>query len=386
MADSKRDYLTPFAEINKKICDGVNERRVLNMITRALTEALDIKGSFIKIRSPEGEGLEGDRGKSLDVGRGDFRVRFSKSKKLQILSSYGLSQDFIYSEDNLDPNSIFHQIPEDTIFIQNIDKQKDQLLDSDYETMKSENITAYLMFPIEVEQEKVAFVGLFDSKEGDLTKEDVKFARALSSRGVSAFIRKREIERLLHIKRLFLSSFQEISNAINSTLNINKVLELAVQKITEALGIKGTQIRLLDSKTQKLKLAASFGLSQEFLKIGPIRAKRKVEAEYSLNTKHSGDIVVIDDIKTDPRVQYKEAMLAENINKMLTMPLHVKGKNIGELTIFTVGNRSFSEEEINYADTVAQQCAFAIENARMYQRVKYEYQQLLEDFGYDGSS
>jgi len=95
---------------------------------------------------------------------------------------------------------------------------------------------------------------------------------------------------------------------------------------------------------------------------------------------------VIQDVASDPRIQYKEAILAENVNKMLTMPMHVKANNIGELTIFASSGSSFSEEEIHFADTIAQQCAAAIENARLYQRVKYEYQHLLEDMGYNGSS
>lgn len=71
---------------------------------------------------------------------------------------------------------------------------------------------------------------------------------------------------------------------------------------------------------------------------------------------------------------------------MLTLPLHLRAKNIGELTIFTSSQGSFSEEEIVFADAIAQQCALAIENIRTYQRIKYEYQHLLEEFGYDGSS
>ncbi len=375
---SARDYLTPFAETNRAICDGADERKVLNLITRHMTETLGIKGSFIKIRSPEGEPFEQSEG--LGLGRSSFKVRFSQGKKLELLSSFGLSPDFIYSDRCSSPKSILGRIPQETIFVQDLQAGDVSLDREDLDVLEAEGIRATLLFPVEVDHEKVAYVALFDSKIGDLTRDDVKFARAISSRGVSAFIRIRDLDRLMQRKRLFLRSFQEVSDAVNSTLNINKVLEFAAKMVTNVLGISGTQIRLLDSKTQKLKLAASYGLSERFTNIGPVAARRRQEGA------EMDKIVVIDDVASDARLQYKDDILAEGITKMLTIPLNISEKNIGELTMFTSGNRSFSEEEIDFADAIGHQCACAINKAQIYQRVKYEYQQLLEDFGYEGSS
>jgi len=376
---AKRDYLSAFAVVNRAICEGVDEREVVNLITKYATETLDLVGCFIKMLS----GQERFK-KALDLGRSTFQVKVPQGGRLEFLSSYGLSQNFLYSRRANSEYSIFNCIPAENLYVEDIHDL--ETLGQDLELMEAEGLRSLFMFPVDVHQENVATVALFDKKKGDLDREDIKFAKALTSRGIASVVNQRNMEALLERQRLFLSNFQEISNTINSTLNINKVLELAAEKITEVLGVKGSQIRLLDPKTQKLKLAASYGLSQDFLQIGPVRSKRGVEAKYSLDIKHSGDIVVIDDVASDPRVQYQEAILAEGVNKILTMPLHTRAKNIGELTIFTMGERSFSEEEIRFADAIAQQCAFAIENARMYQRVKYEYQQLLEDFGYNGSS
>ena len=378
---AKRDYLSSFAVVNRAICEGVDDREVVNLITKYATETLDLAGCFIKMRT--GEEPEHPQ-KALGLGQSTFQVRFPRGSRLDLLSSYGLSQNFLYSKRANSEDSIFNCIPEENLYVEDIQELENP--GQDFALMESEDLRALFMFPVDVHQENVATVALFDRKKGDLTREDIKFAKALTSRGIASVVHQRNMEALLEKQRLFLSNFQEISNTINSTLNINKVLELAVEKITEVLGVKGAQIRLLDSKTQKLKLAASHGLSQDFLQIGPVRSKRGAEVKSSLNTKHSGDILVIDDVASDPRIQYQEAILAEGVNKMLTMPLHIRGKNIGEMTIFTRGERSFSEEEVHFADAIAQQCAFAIENARMYQRVKYEYQQLLEDFGYNGSS
>jgi len=379
---SSRDYLTPFATTNRAICEGADERQINNLISKSVTETLGIAGCLIKIRNPEDEEPSLPP-QSLVLNGKSFQVSFPRKERLDLLTSYGLSQELIYSKTANSEQSMFNCLPMETIFVEDIKTLQEQ--GRDIALLESEGLSSLLMFSIDIRGRNEAMVALFDTKRGDLSRDDIKFAKALTSRGVFAVVNQRNMEALIERKRLFLRNFQEISNAINSTLNINKVLQLAVEKITEALRVTGTQIRLLDQKTQELKLAASHGLSPEFEKIGPIRFKRGIEAEYSLNTKHSGDILVIQDVASDPRLQYKEAILAENVNKMLTMPMHVKAKNIGELTIFASSGTSFSEEEIHFADTVAQQCAAAIENARLYQRVKYEYQHLLEDMGYDGS-
>jgi len=109
---SSPDYLSPFAEANRAICEGADERKVLNLVTRLVTETLNIKGCFIKIKSPEGEHVERQT-QALDFGRSSIRVKFSQDKQLELVSSFGLSEDFIYSELSDSPESIFSRIPED---------------------------------------------------------------------------------------------------------------------------------------------------------------------------------------------------------------------------------------------------------------------------------
>jgi len=373
---SSSDYLSAFAEANQAMCEGADEWKVLNLITRLITEKLKIKGCFIKIRSPEGEQVERQK-ETLDFGRKSVRVKFSKDERIELVSSFGLSEDFIYSELSDSPGSMFSSIPEDTFVIRDIRKMEKNL---NYKAMSAEGISSVLLFPIRIYHENVSVVALFDDKIREYTAEEIKFARAITNRGVMSVIVRRSIYQLLERERQFIISFQEISNTINSTLNIKKVMQLAVEKITNVLGVRGTQIRLMNAKTQKLELSASCGLSKEFLKIGSIEQKRSVDQEMVEK------IIVIADVRTDHRIEFRTELIKENIHKILTIPLIVRQEIIGELTIFTGGDQSFAEEEIRFASAVAQQCASAIKNSQMYQRVKYEFQQLLVDFGYNGSS
>jgi GAF domain-containing protein len=375
---SQRDYLSAFAETNRAICEGANEQKVMNLITRRIAETLNIKGCLIKLKPGKIERVEHESD-ALKLGGRTSNIQFPEGERLELLSSFGLSEDFIYSSIHSSQDSLFYRIPTKTIAIADIDKIETTV---DHEALAAEDIRAILMFPIEVNQTDVALVALFDDNVGVLSSEDVKFARAISSRGVISFIYLRNWDRLLDRQRQFLNSFQDISSAISSTLTINKVLKLVVTKITEALGVRGAQVRLLDRKTNQLQLAASYGLSEKFLQIGSLKAKRGKDGARKLSKK----AIVIDDAPTDRRVQYRSEIIEEGIRKILTLPLIVRDRIIGELTIFTGESLSFSTQEIQFTTAIAQQCAFAIENARMYQEVKYEFQKLLEDFGYEGSS
>lgn len=349
---STQDYLAPFVEVGRALCDGADTHSVMNLIARRTVETLQLDGCFIKMKSASGD-------------------------RLELLSSYGLREDFLFSESSTSPESVCFQLPRELTCL-NLPQTVDRVPEED--AMMVQGIRSAAFIPIEVEQEVLAMVALFSNKLREFTRTELNFAEALVARGILTFKWQRKVDALVEEERRYLQSFQEISSAINSTLNIGKVLELVVKLVTQVLGGKGCTVRLLDPKTQNLYVAQSFGLSKEFIEKGPVHSQR------SIADNMAGKIVVIDDVFTDPRLQYPAAVAEEGIRKILSIPLMVRNKVIGVLRLMTAERPPFTNREINFATAIAQQCAFAIENARMYQRLKVEYQQMLIDFGYDGSS
>lgn len=346
------NYLKPFMEVGRALSDGVDSHSVMSLITRRIAETLSLKGCFVKAKSPKGNQLE-------------------------LLSSYGLSEGFLFVEPNHSPESVCFRLPDSILCVPSLE-QADHV--PEQEAMMIEGIRSVALIPIEVEQEILAVSVLFAGSPREFLKEELNFAQTLTGYGILSLNWKRRMDEQLERERQYLRSFQEVSSTINASLNIGKVLELVVTKVTEALGAKGSMVRLLDSKTNNLYLAQSYGLSKEFITKGP------VDAQKSIAENMAGKIVVIEDVYADPRLQYPAQTIEEGIRKLISIPLTVRGKVIGVLRILTGDRPPFAKEEIQFATAIAQQCALAIENARIYQRVKYEYQQLLTDFGYEGSS
>ena len=64
---------------------------------------------------------------------------------------------------------------------------------------------------------------------------------------------------------------------------------------------------------------------------------------------------------------------------MVTVPLKVKGRAIGVLRVYTSTAREFRDPEIEFLTALASFGAIAIENARLFQHVKSEYEELTKD-------
>jgi signal transduction protein with GAF and PtsI domain len=174
---------------------------------------------------------------------------------------------------------------------------------------------------------------------------------------------------------MYFDSFREVVKAVHSTLDIKVVLNLMVKKVAEAMNLKGCAIRLLDSTRMRLELAAAYGLSERYLGKGP------VDVDRSISEAMRGKIVSVYNAQEDPAVQYRKEAAEEGIASLISVPLSAKGKVIGVLRLYTEKPRLLSGEEMNFAEALAEMGAIAIENARMYEQVRKDYEAVMTDLG-----
>ncbi|MBZ4660379.1 MAG: putative sensor protein [Desulfacinum sp.] len=174
-------------------------------------------------------------------------------------------------------------------------------------------------------------------------------------------------------ERSYLNAFRQVVRAVSATLDVGEVLDLLVQTLPQVLDVKACAVRLLDPKKRTLELVASHGLSEAYVHKGP------VDADQSIAEAMEGKTVVIRDAVTDSRAQYGEAAKAEGISGICSVPLAVKGRIIGVLRLYTAEPRDFDEDEIRFVEALGELGAIAIENARMYERLKKDYEEVMAD-------
>lgn len=171
----------------------------------------------------------------------------------------------------------------------------------------------------------------------------------------------------------YFDSFREVVKAISSTLDLKQVLDMLVSNVAEVMNLKACAIRLLDAKKRTLELLASHGLSEAYI------TKGSVDADRSIAEAMEGTIVVIDDASSDPRAQYQKEATAEGIASIVSVPLQVRGRIIGVLRLYSDVPRKFSEDELKFAEALGEMGAIAIENAKMYERIKKDYESVMTD-------
>ncbi|MDH5203580.1 MAG: GAF domain-containing protein [Nitrospirota bacterium] len=167
----------------------------------------------------------------------------------------------------------------------------------------------------------------------------------------------------------------KISQSISSTLSLDEVLQMIVENAAKTLNMKAASIRLLDEERKTLQVRAAYGLSKKYLDKGPVEVEKSIIDRECLECK----VVSVHNIKKDKRLQYPEEIIEEGIMALLSLPLIVRGTAIGVLRVYTSTPYTFSESEIDFLSALACQGAIAIENARLYEHIKTEYEDLTKN-------
>ncbi|MDD2218747.1 MAG: GAF domain-containing protein [Desulfoplanes sp.] len=179
--------------------------------------------------------------------------------------------------------------------------------------------------------------------------------------------------------KTYFQTFYKMARVINSSLDPSIVLQHIAEETTQAMEAKGCTIRLLGKKGDVLLPKASFGLSQNYVRKGPVVVKSSGVDQEVL----AGNVVTIEDPGSDPRFQYPGKAREEGLGSILIMPLTIEGdKVIGVLRVYDAHKRTFTQEEQDFAMAIVNLSALAIQNARMHHQLRkhvelvkaYQYQ------------
>ena len=153
----------------------------------------------------------------------------------------------------------------------------------------------------------------------------------------------------------------QLSTLVAGEFSLPEVLDKLAEAAVKIVGVKACSIRLLDEEAGDLKMRSTYGLSEEYRNKGVVSKNDTV-----VKAAFAGQAVVLDDMRVDGRVKYKEATIKEGLVSQLTVAMRFKGRAIGVLRLYSPRPKRFYEDDINLARAVASQCAVAITNARLY--------------------
>jgi len=157
-------------------------------------------------------------------------------------------------------------------------------------------------------------------------------------------------------RRFYLKHFKAISHAIATYEDLNTLIRHLAEGTSRRFQAKGCSILLLDEREKQLFHLASYGISEEYLRKGPIFFNEEDSAIYK------GEPVFIEDMEKDPRVQYPENAAKEGIVSMLSIPIKCREAIIGILRIYHSEPWVLHEEDIDSLAVLTELLGLVIEN------------------------
>ena len=175
----------------------------------------------------------------------------------------------------------------------------------------------------------------------------------------------------------YFQAILKLATTVNSSLDPGEILQRITEQTAKAMNCHASTLRLLNQKGDILLASAAYGLSAGYMRKGPVEvSKSGLDGEVL-----SGKIVHLRDATSDGRFQYPEKAKAEGLVSVLSAPLMVEGKAIGILRVYSSEERDFTQDEYDFMEGVANISAIAIENARMHEATKKNYE-LLTAYNY----
>jgi len=166
------------------------------------------------------------------------------------------------------------------------------------------------------------------------------------------------------------SAQNRIIKLINSSLDIDEVLNLSMKLMEKTLNATASSILLHDAETNELKFYLATGSKKDILKVIRMPADKGV-AGRSFQT---GRTLLIPDAAKSPffykQVDDKTKFVTKNL---IATPLPIKGKRIGVLEVLNKAHGTFTKQDMQKLKNMAAEISVAIDNARLYDEVKHAY-------------
>ncbi|HUI43612.1 MAG TPA: SpoIIE family protein phosphatase [Terriglobia bacterium] len=177
-----------------------------------------------------------------------------------------------------------------------------------------------------------------------------------------------------------LSLLLEVSERLNSTLDLDELLARVAELVKRAVDYEVFAILLLSEKAQDLSIRFSIGHPEENVR----RLRIKVGEGIVGRVAASGRSLLVNDVTQDPG--YIASLPA--IRSELAVPLVAQGKVIGVIDLEAPWTDFFTERHQSLLELLGGRIATAIQNARLYRRTLRQARtlQLLNEISRDMSS
>jgi signal transduction histidine kinase/CheY-like chemotaxis protein len=259
----------------------------------------------------------------------------------------------------------------------------DVLADPDY-TFQAQQAKAgyrtFLAVPLLREGKPIGVLALARRRVEAFSEKQIELVTTFADQAVIAIenarllneLRARTSELTRSVEEL--RALGEVSQAVNSTLDLQTVLDTIVARAAQISGTEAGAIYVFDEQQKEFQLSATFGMSDDM-----IAAVRNMHAEISaavglLTETHEPSQTA--DLRDLPSTAVNEIILRAGYRARLLVPLVRSGRVVGALVVRRKAPGEFPANTIELLETFAAQSALAIQNARLFSEIGEKSHQL----------
>ena len=167
----------------------------------------------------------------------------------------------------------------------------------------------------------------------------------------------------------------EVSQAVNSTLNLETVLSTIVAKAVQLSGTGAGAIYVFDNRQREFHLRATYGMDQEL--IDALTQRRiGLDDPNVVQALAQSEPTQVADLRDETPNEINEITLRAGFRARLTAPLMRGEAVVGFLVVRRRAPGAFPQSTVDLIKTFAAQSAVAIENARLFKNVETSLEDL----------
>ena len=168
----------------------------------------------------------------------------------------------------------------------------------------------------------------------------------------------------MDVRDRHLRLLTETIAAVNSTLDLEEVLELVASKVADALQTEACFVYLYDERTNELILRATHGTSVEEMTKRP--RLRPGEGITGTAAADRAPVMIPSQANLDPRFKQFANLSEDDYESILAVPILARERLAGALNVRTLAPREFTQDEIELLVAIADQVAQTIQHAQLY--------------------
>jgi signal transduction histidine kinase len=172
-----------------------------------------------------------------------------------------------------------------------------------------------------------------------------------------------------------LRALGEVSQAVNSTLDLETVLATIVTKAVQLSGTDAGAIYVFDEGQGKFNLRATYGMDQELIEA--LRQQHIGMEEPNVELAFAeGEPIQVADLREDAPSAANEIVLRAGYRARLLAPLFRGDDIVGMLVVRRRTPGAFPQNTVDVIKTFAAQSVLAIQNARLFHEIEDKGRQL----------